>query len=612
MLIVPRSYQNECVTSLYGYFETKSGNPVCALPTGTGKSVVIAMFLESIFKQWQNQKVLVLTHVKELIQQNYMKLIALWPGAPAGINSAGLGKRDIHERIIFAGIASVAKLFAVFGHVDLIIIDECHLVSPNDETMYRAFINGLKSMNPRLKVIGFTATPWRLGHGKITEEGALFTDVCFDITGMEPFNRLIAEGYLAPLVPKRTALTLDVEGVHMRGSEFIANELQAAVDKDELTRRALSEAVEKGHDRHKWLIFAAGVHHALRVSEILEAEFGIQCPAVHSDLASGQRDKFISDFRNGRVRAVVNNNVLTTGLDVPDIDLILMLRPTASPVLWVQMLGRGTRPVYAPGFDLNDMGQRLEAIAASQKQDCLVLDFAGNTKRLGPINDPVIPHKKGKKGGTAPVKLCEMCDTWNHARASKCAHCGAEFVIDIKLKTEASTHELIKGDLPVVEVFRVEHVTYSLHQKDGKPDAMKVTYYCGPRSFNEYVCLDHDGYAGRKARMWWRERTNNPVPSRTDEPFKLASHYALEQAEHLKPATHLRVWINKKYPEIMSFCFDGTGFVAGASVQAEAPSVDVRGRRPTVNPVVASEIRAAQRSETYSSDVDSFDDDIPF
>src|SRR5690554_3076854 len=195
MLLKPRSYQTECVSSLYNYFATNHGNPVCALPTGTGKSVVIAMFLESIYRFYPSQKVLVLTHVKELIAQNHEKLMALWPQAPAGINSAGLGKRDIHQRIIFAGIASVAKKWAEFGHVDLIVIDEAHLVSPNDETMYRAFITGLMSVNPHLKVIGFTATPWRLGHGKLTdphekngkEIPGIFTDVCFDITGLHAF-----------------------------------------------------------------------------------------------------------------------------------------------------------------------------------------------------------------------------------------------------------------------------------------------------------------------------------------------------------------------------------------------------------------------------------------
>lgn len=582
MLIVPRTYQVEAVSSVYNYFAEKKGNPVIAMPTGTGKSVVIAMFLESIFRSFPTQKVMVLTHVKELIQQNYDKLIALWPGAPAGINSAGLGQRDVHDRIIFAGIGSVAKWYAQFGHVDLLLIDECHLVSPNEETMYQAFIKGLMSMNPKLKVIGFTATPWRLKQGKITEDGGIFTDICFDITGMEPFNRLIAEGHLCPLIPQNPKALLDVSGVHMRGGEFIAGELQDAVDKDELTYNALREAMEMGYNRKKWLIFAAGVHHALRVSAIL-GDLGIECPAVHSDLTPAERDKHITALRTGSVRAVVNNNVLTTGLDVPDIDFIVMLRPTASPVLWVQMLGRGTRPF--PG-----------------KENCLVGDFADNTRRLGPINDPVIPQKKGKKGGKAPVKECEYCATWNHCSVRKCINCGAAFPdLVIKLQTEASSQELIKGDLPIVEICKVDHITYALHQKVGKPDAVKVTYYCGITQLNEYVCLEHEGFAARKARIWWRERTNDPAPRTDDEGGATAK--ALDRADKLRAPTHLRVWVNKKYPEILAACYDGSAFSAAPAGEAyEPPKVDVQ--RPR-----ASWGRAGEK---YTPDTVNMDDDIPF
>ena len=173
------------------------------MPTGTGKSLVIAGFLESIYRQYPMQKVLVLTHVKELIEQNCEKLLALWPTAPAGVFSAGLKRKDIHDRIIFAGIASIAKHAEKFGCVHLVIIDEAHLVSPSEETMYHKFLAALRVVNPHIKVIGLTATPWRLGQGKITEDG-IFTDVCFDITSISAFNRLIQEGYLSPLIPRRT------------------------------------------------------------------------------------------------------------------------------------------------------------------------------------------------------------------------------------------------------------------------------------------------------------------------------------------------------------------------------------------------------------------------
>lgn len=578
MKIQPRSYQQECVSALYTYFAANHGNPVCALPTGTGKSVVIAMFLESIYHSYPSQRVMVLTHVKELIQQNYEKLIQFWPNAPAGINSAGLGKRDTMQKIIFAGIGSVAKKWKDFGHVDLVIIDEAHLVSPSEETMYQAFLSGLKSVNPYVKVIGFTATPWRLGHGRITQDG-IFTDLAFDITGMQAFNRLIAEGYLATLVPKHTKTILATDGVHMRGGEFIQSELQNAVDRDEVTAAALREAMELGHDRKHWLIFAAGVDHANNIAAMLTA-MGEPCLAVHSKMTDAERDRIIADFKAGKVRAVVNNNVLTTGFDFPGIDLILMLRPTASPVLWVQMLGRGTRPCEG-------------------KENCLVLDFAGNTRRLGPINDPVIPRKKGEKGekgGEAPVKLCGACETWNHASVRHCSCCGKEFAMQVKLKQGASTQELIKGDMPLVEVFKVDHITFREHRKEGRPAMMKAVYYCNLRSFDDFVCVEHDGFAGRKARHWWADRTDSTMPSTTEQ--------ALELAETLKTPTHLRVWINKKYPEILAYCYDGTGFgtveapdtVAGPTVQTQLTPINAKHEAGAVN----------------AAKFDDMDDDIPF
>lgn len=600
-MITDRSYQTEAVQSIWNYFGAQSGNPVIAMPTGTGKSIVIARFLQSIFNSYPNQKVMILTHVKELIQQNYEKLQMVWDMCPAGVYSAGLNSRDTINPIIFAGIASVAKRYAEFGHVDLVLIDEAHLVSPADATMYQSFLAGLQLKNPYLKVIGLTATPWRLGHGKLTdphvnrkgeEEPSLFTDFCFDITGLEAFNRLIAEGFLIPLIPKRTKTVLSVDGVHMRGGEFIEKELQTAVDKDELTFAALQEAMELGENRRKWLIFASGTDHADHIGEMLST-LGVPTGVVHSKREG--RDQTIRDFKAGRLRAVVNNNVLTTGFDDPEIDLIICLRPTASAVLWVQMLGRGTRPLYAPGYDLNDIGGRLDAIQASGKTNCLVLDYAGNTKRLGPINDPVVPRRKGQGGGEAPVKCCEACNTWVHASLRFCDTvldsgevCGHEFKFETKLKQGAGSDELIKGDMPVVEVFAVEHVTVAQHTKVGAPPMMKVSYFCGFQKFDEYVCPEHKNFASRKARQWWKARTDTPMPETTEQ--------AMELVADLPVPTHLRVWINKKYPEILATCFDGSAF-------GKDDPADYRGE-PEVN------VEGSSSRKTSTTFVE--DDEIPF
>lgn len=599
-MIQGRDYQCEAVSSLYGYFQAKpTGNPVIAMPTGTGKSVVIALFLHSVFYYYPRQRVMVLTHVKELIKQNFDKLLDAWPTAPAGVYSAGLKRRDTFQKIIFAGIASVAKRADEFGHVDLVLIDEAHLVGPGEATMYQKFLEALSKVNPALRIIGLTATPWRLGQGHIAgDPDSMFSDVCFDITGLHAFNRLLQEGYLCPLVPKATTAKLDTDGVHMRGGEFIASELQAAVDKHPVTVAALKEAVQLAGDRASWLVFCAGVEHAVHVADIL-TELGVECKAVHSKLDAAERDAAIADWKAGKLRAISNNNVMTTGIDHPALDCIVMLRPTASTVLWVQMLGRGTRPLYAPGYNLSTPQGRLDAIAASQKHDCLVLDFAGNTRRLGPINDPVIPRKKGEAAGEAPVRLCDVCGTYNHASATHCMMCGQEFPRHgPKVQATAGTEDLIKLETPVIEVFKVDHVTYARHTKVGKPPSVRVSYYCKLRKFNEFVLLEHpDNFSRRKAQEWWSRRdTGYPLPASVDA--------LLAVADKLPAPTHLRVWVNQQYPTILALDFTGTAFQTQAPGIDWAPSVDVEALPYAPAPAA----QAAAARPAYDLD----DDDIPF
>lgn len=576
-----RYYQAESVESIWQYFrDGNTGNPVVAMPTGTGKSVVIARFLQTVFHAYPHQRVLMLVDSKELVQQNYEKLMMLWPFAPVGVYSAGLGRKELGKPITFAGIQSVWRLANLFGHIDLIVIDEVHMVPPKDMGMYRTFILALLAINPNLKLIGLTATKWRLGQGQITDEiedrtGAivkpLFTDVCYDITGVEAFNRLVAEGYLMPLRAKKLKPLLEADGVHMRGGEFIESELQSFVDAhNELTWQALKEAQEvaEAEDRRSWLIFCTGNKHADTVGAMLD-ELGISNGVVHTG-APG-RDDHIKASKRGAITALVNNNVLTKGFDNPRIDLIVMLRQTASPVLWVQMLGRGTRPLYGPdgnalGYDLDTLGGRLQAIADGGKRDCRVLDYVGNTRRMGPINDPVVPRRKGKGGGDAPVKACDRCDEWIHASLRDCPHCGYHFEFETKLKGEASTVELVRGDDPVTEVFKVDHVTASEHRKAGKPPSLKLTYYSGLRTmFTDYLCVEHGGWITGKARKLWSEMGGGALPGTTAE--------ALAAVGSITVPTHLRVWTNAKpYPEILARCYDGTAF--GTEEAGAPPTVD--------------------------------------
>lgn len=595
-----RYYQSDAVDSIWSYFrDGGTGNPVVAMPTGVGKSVVIARFLQSVYNVYTNQRVLMLVDSKELIQQNFEKLLMAWPFAPAGIYSAGLKRKDLGKPITFAGIQSVWRLAALFGHIDLILIDEVHMVPPKDMGMYRTFIAGLLAINPNLKLIGLTATKYRMGQGQITdpiEDRAgntiepLFTDVCYDCTTVEAFNRFIAEGYLMPLRAKNVKPLLEADGVHMRGGEFIESELQDFVDAhDELTWQCLQEArdIAEQEGRRNWLVFTTGNRHADTVGQMLD-QLGVSNAVVHT--GRGGRDENIAASKVGTITALVNNNVLTKGHDNPLIDMIIVLRQIGSVVNWVQILGRGTRPLFAPGFDLDTLGGRLQSIAAGGKRDCRVLDYGGNTRRLGPINDPVVPRRKGKGGGDPPSKVCPPCDEWIHASLRDCPYCGYHFEFETKLKGDASTMELVRGDDPVVEVFAVDHVSVQEHRKLGKPPSMKLTYYSGLRSmFTDYIMPEHEGFARRKSEQLWREMGGAALPATTAE--------ALHAAGSLGMPTHLRVWVNKQYPEIMANgrCYDGTAF-GTKTPDGPVPTLDVAKQRSPIAPLA----------------YDFEDDDIPF
>lgn len=557
--MTPRPYQFEAIDSLFEYWAEHTGNPVICQPTGTGKSIVIAGFCTKALARFPFTRILVLTHVKELIQQNFEKLLTIWPSAPAGVYSAGLKRRDTGKNIIFGGIGSVCNNEHLFGHVDLIIIDECHTVSPKAETQYRQTIERLKAINPALKVGGLTATAYRLGMGEIIEEGGIFTDICCDQTSLERFNEFFDEGYLCPLIPRATSVELDTSGVKVTAGDFNRKQLTAAVDKESITRAAVAEMIASGHDRKSWLVFAAGIEHTEHVAEILR-ESGIDAVAVHSKSGDAFRDEATLAFKAGEVQALVNNGVFTTGFDHPGLDLISILRPTQSPGLWVQMLGRGTRTDYAPGFDLSTKEGRLASIAASDKQNCLVLDFAGNTKRLGPINDPRKPKRRGKgKKGDMPAKLCE-CGTFNFCAARICIGCGKAFEQRVNFTAHAAGDALIAKlgkpakpvDVPQLEWFTVESTTYSKHipwnrrptLRGLKPANMRVTYNCGLRSFSEHIHLENPG-SKTYSEQWWRESCldDTPCPDTVDA--------ACAHSPNLREVGRIKVHVNLKRPNIL-------------------------------------------------------------
>jgi DNA repair protein RadD len=513
-MIELRPYQSAAIEAIYGYFGDKAGNPLIVLPTASGKSVCIAAFMRRAIADWADTRILIVTHVKELIAQNHAEMIRLWPEAPAGIYSAGLNKRDLHAQILFAGIQSVHKCAYDIQRCDLALIDEAHLIPRTSNTMYRRFLGDLGTINPHLKVIGFTATPYRLDSGLLHEgEGALFTDIAYEAGVAE----MIAQGYLCEVVPKRTATQLDTTQVGSRGGEFIPGQLEAAVDIAEVTASAVDEIVHHGADRGSWLVFCAGVRHAEHVRDAIQGR-GFACEAILGETASAERDRVIAAFKRGEIRCLTNANVLTTGFNAPGVDLIAMLRPTKSVGLYVQMIGRGTR--LSPG-----------------KENCLVLDFAGNVERHGPIDR--IDGRKRKKDdedGTAPVKACPDCQTIVHASTRLCPGCGYEFPPpQPDLSCTASTSAILSSQIKP-EWVTVSDVSYHRHEKPGSPASLRVEYACGLASHREWVCFEHTGYARQKAVQWWQKRLpGQPVPRTVAEALNFSSHLPVPARISVRP-----------------------------------------------------------------------------
>ena len=504
-----RPYQQEAVDAVYRHLRQRDDNPVVVIPTAGGKTPVIATICKDAVARWDG-RVLILAHVKELLEQAVDKLRRVCPEVGVGVYSAGLGRRDLGYSVTVAGIQSVYQRGEQLGAFDLVLIDEAHLIPPDGDGMYRQFLHTARVLNPQLRVIGLTATPFRMKSGPIcTPEGPLHA-VCFEVGVKE----LIRDGYLCPLRSKAGATKADTSNVHIRGGEFVADELEDAMDQDALVRAACAEIVQQTRDRHACLIFAAGIRHGEHIARVLKEEHDQICGFVSGDTPGAERDKLLGDFRAGRLKYLANVNVLTTGFDAPNIDCVALLRPTMSPGLYYQMVGRGFR-------------------LHKGKTDCLVLDFGGNVLRHGPVDQIRVADPSAGNGGQAPAKECPQCNVLIHAACGRCPDCGYEFPPPQRQKHDATatTAGVLSGAVTVTE-YPVRSVWYSVHVKrDAPPDAprtMRVDYEVGYYRYkSEWLCFEHTGYARQKAEAWWRRRSNLPVPDSAEEAVALARAAAL-------------------------------------------------------------------------------------
>lgn len=475
-MITPRPYQQKTIDELYSWFQHNSGHPCINLPTGAGKSIVIAMLCRDALTSWPDTRILIVTHTKELIEQDANKIREYWPNAPMGIYSAAIGRRELEEPVTVAGIQSIIKQVDNIPHTDLLIVDEAHLISHKEEGSYRKLVTCLEDINPSLRVIGLTASPFRLGHGMITDKPAIFDDIIEPVT----IEELQLKSYLSRLISKVPALHLDTKGVHKRGGEYIESELQKTVDTADQNRRVVDDIISHAGDRKHWLIFCTGVKHSQHIADVFLSR-GIPAACLTGKTPKAEREKILEQFKAGEIKAVCNPNILTTGFDFPDIDLIAMLRPTMSPGLYLQQAGRGLR-------------------VKSHTDHCLVLDFAGVVELHGPVTNIQPPKKPGEGDGVPPSKICDACDSIVFAGCRTCPDCGHAFPPPEE-KPLYLRQDDIQGDgakcMQVGSWFWEKKIS----RTSGKE--MLVCEYFGKaisdRPIKEYYTIFHPGFAGDKA-----------------------------------------------------------------------------------------------------------------
>ena len=415
------------------------------------------------------------------------------------------------------------------------IIDEAHMIPPDGDGMYRTFLEDARKVNPNLRVIGLTATPFRMKSGMICEPDNVLNHVCYEIGVKE----LIVQGYLCPLVTKAKPR----EGRHLgpprarrgvrrqrgRGPDGYRRAGRVGLPGD---RRADAGSAgrcsssPRGSGTGSTSPRCCGGCRARRSA------------TVFGETADEERDRVLAEFKAGQIKYLVNVNVLTTGFDAPNIDCVAMVRPTLSPGLYYQMVGRG--------FRLN-----------AGKENCLVLDFGGNVLRHGPVDAIRIQSVTTAGSGEAPAKECPECRSLIAAGYSVCPDCGYEFPPPERRNARRDRvdggHPLGRGDDHGIP--ECPEVRYCVHHEarsaaEDAPRTLRVEYQIGFNQYqSEWICFEHTGWARQKAESWWRKRSNAPVPESAEEAVTLAQAGALCQTGSIT----VRSVVGEEYAAIIGY-----------------------------------------------------------
>ncbi|EPD6762809.1 DEAD/DEAH box helicase [Vibrio parahaemolyticus] len=550
-----RPYQADSVKAVIHYFRKHSTPAVIVLPTGAGKSLVIAELA-----RLAKGRVLVLAHVKELVEQNHAKYEGY--GLKGAIFSAGLGRKETDQQVVFASVQSVVRNLDSFkNQFSLLVIDECHRVPDDKNSSYQKVITHLRELNPGIKVLGLTATPYRLGMGWIyqyhtrgqvrTEESRFFRDCIFEL----PIRYLLDENFLTPArMMDAPVLSYDFSQLKPANTgRYKEAEMDMVIDKAKrATPQIVEQIIQYARERKGVMIFAATVRHAQEIHGLLpEGETAI----VIGDTPTPERDAIIQAFKNREIKYLVNVSVLTTGFDAPHVDLIAILRPTESVSLYQQIVGRGLR-------------------LSEGKNECLVLDYAGNSYDL---YQPEVGDPKPDSSSEIITIPCPACGFNNNFwgkldsngfllehfgrrcqgyfededtgerehcgyrfRAKYCGECGADNDIAARICHECDA-TLVDPDKKLKEalnlkdalIFECTEMDLSVFKSNDGKSQLKVTYSGEPYQ-GEGHALVHEFWSlnTKKQKQTFKDQFVRPHLADKHRPFEEASPTRVVANQH--------------------------------------------------------------------------------
>lgn len=451
--VVLRPYQLECIEATWSDL-FQSSSVLTVLPTGAGKTVIFGELIRKAIEAKPDIRIVVLMGRIDLVSQTERAIARQVPRRDIGVYCGSLGRKELSRKVTLASIQSIHRERL---RPNLIICDEVHNFDARGGR-YLKFIEQCLADNPKLKVVGFTATPFRM-NGEIYGEDEFFKK----ITYRKRIQDLIALGHLCEPRMKGSKEQFDISSLRIKGGEYVQGDVDELVkDQDQCSRQIL-DALSRMDGRQCIVWATANIDHCNLVANALMA-MAERVTTVHSKLEKETRNANLSAFRGGSCRHMVFVTILSEGFDHPPIDTVVLMRPTRSPVLYVQSVGRGLRPSADTG-----------------KRDCLVLDYGQVIRTLGPLDNPRVKRKKkNDEKDEAPIKECPQCLSFVFAGLRVCPCCGFQFPPPPepaeKLERKSDERAKILSEQAAPETLVTGPAVIAMHESKNGNQCVRITY----------------------------------------------------------------------------------------------------------------------------------------